>query len=268
MKIVSWNINGYRAITGQNQSKRLDTVSNSNKLFEYIEKAEPDIICLQETKANLEQIANELLFPLGYSGSYFSAERKGYSGVATFAKTQIINIEHKNGFGIEKYDVEGRVIITQYSDFSLFNVYFPNGKKDDIRLNYKLEFYHKLFQYVDIVRQKQPNIIVCGDYNTAHKPIDLAHPKENEKISGFLSIEREKLDAICADGYIDAFRLFNQEADQYSWWSNMRNARQKNVGWRIDYFFLTKPLEKKVKSCYMEQQILGSDHCPIVLELD
>jgi len=341
MKIITWNINGYRSITGQNPSKRYDKINNENKLFDFIKNSNPDIICLQETKANIEQISEELRFPKDFSGEYFSAQRKGYSGVATFVK-QNNNMEgrmqyaptkpqfndrrgvlhtpcnntpckdesnHQNGFGIEKFDAEGRVIATHFSDFSLLNVYFPNGKKDEIRLQYKLDFYKSLFDYaeklrktqpniiicgdyntahkpIDLARPKenekisgflpiereklrktQPNIIICGDYNTAHKPIDLARPKENEKISGFLPIEREKLDEICSLGYVDAFRIFNKEAEQYSWWSNLGQARARNVGWRIDYFFVTENLVPQIKNCYLEPTVFGSDHCPVVLEL-
>ena len=299
MKIITWNINGYRSITGQNPSKRYDKINNENKLFDFIKNSNPDIICLQETKANIEQISEELRFPKDFSGEYFSAQRKGYSGVATFVK-QNNNMEgrmqyaptkpqfndrrgvlhtpcnntpckdesnHQNGFGIEKFDAEGRVIATHFSDFSLLNVYFPNGKKDEIRLQYKLDFYKSLFDYAEKLRKTQPNIIICGDYNTAHKPIDLARPKENEKISGFLPIEREKLDKICSLGYVDAFRIFNKEAEQYSWWSNLGQARARNVGWRIDYFFVTENLVPQIKNCYLEPTVFGSDHCPVVLEL-
>ena len=299
MKIITWNINGYRSITGQNPSKRYDKINNENKLFDFIKNSNPDIICLQETKANIEQISEELRFPKDFSGEYFSAQRKGYSGVATFVK-QNNNMEgrmqyaptkpqfndrrgvlhtpcnntpckdesnHQNGFGIEKFDAEGRVIATHFSDFSLLNVYFPNGKKDEIRLQYKLDFYKSLFDYAEKLRKTQPNIIICGDYNTAHKPIDLARPKENEKISGFLPIEREKLDEICSLGYVDAFRIFNKEAEQYSWWSNLGQARARNVGWRIDYFFVTENLVPQIKNCYLEPTVFGSDHCPVVLEL-
>ena len=268
MKIITWNINGYRSITGQNPSKRYDVISNDNKLFAYINNAKPDVICLQETKANVEQISETVRFPEGFDGKYFSAQRKGYSGVATFVKEEKIDIvSHQTGFGVEKFDAEGRVIVSHFADFSLLNVYFPNGKKDDERLQYKLDFYKSLFDYTQELRGKQPNIIICGDYNTAHKPIDLARPKENEKISGFLPIEREKLDDICLLGYVDAFREFNKDAGQYSWWSNLGQARAKNIGWRIDYFFVTENLVSRLKNCYLEPNVFDSDHCPLVLEI-
>jgi exodeoxyribonuclease-3 len=276
MKIITWNINGYRSITGQNPSKHYDVISNDNKLFAYINSSNPDVICLQETKANIEQISEETRFPKGFYGEYFSAQRKGYSGVATFVrkekidvkKEKIENANYQAGFGIEKFDVEGRVIVIHFSEFSLLNVYFPNGKKDEDRLLYKLDFYKSLFNYTEELRKKQPNIIICGDYNTAHKPIDLARPKENEKVSGFLPIEREKLDDICLLGYVDAFRVKNNEAGQYSWWSNLGQARAKNIGWRIDYFFVTESLVARIKDCYLDPTVFGSDHCPLVLEMD
>jgi exodeoxyribonuclease-3 len=269
MKIISWNINGYRSITGQNPSKRYDKIEKNNKLFAYIEKAKPDIICLQETKTEIEQIDAETRFPAGFEGLYFPAKsRKGYSGVATFVNKNLqknINIEHKTGFSNEKFDSEGRVIVSHFADFCLLNVYFPNGKKDETRLNYKLEFYDSLFAFVKKIAENQPNIIVCGDYNTAHKEIDLARPKENEKISGFLPIEREKLDEICEIGFVDAFRIKNKEAENYTWWSNFGRARERNIGWRIDYFFVTKAFADNVLECYAEPNEFGSDHCPLVL---
>jgi len=266
MKIISWNINGYRSITGQNPSKRYNVVNNDNKLFDYIGKSNPDIICLQETKANINQIASELLYPNGYNGHYCSADKKGYSGVATFVKNNI-DAKHSAGFGIEKFDSEGRVIITETANFTLLNVYFPNGKRDAERLNYKLNFYDSIIDFIEKMRKQQPNILICGDYNTAHHPIDLANPKQNEKESGFLPIERVRLDYLEQLGYIDAFRQFNKEPHQYSWWSNLGNARARNVGWRIDYFWATAKFLSNIKNCYMEQEIMGSDHCPVVVEL-
>ena len=266
MKIISWNINGYRSITGQNPSKRYDEITTDNKLFAYIEKSNPDIICLQETKAEMEQITSEMRFPKNYTGLYCSSRvRKGYSGVATFSKSPA---QHQAGIGIEKFDNEGRVIISHYDNFSILNVYFPNGQKDDERLNYKLDFYDALFVFAKELEKSQPNIIVCGDYNTAHKEIDLARPKENEKISGFLPIERAKIDKIIALGFVDVFREMNQSSGQYTWWSNRGQARRNNVGWRIDYFFVTKNFLRNIKSCFIEPTILGSDHCPIILEVD
>lgn len=267
MKIISWNINGYRAITGQNASKRYDKITKNNKLFEYITKNNPDIICLQETKAAKEQILEENLYPVGYSGEYFSAtSKKGYSGVVTFCKTE--PMKYTTGFGKEIFDIEGRVLISNYENFVLLNIYFPNGTSGDERIKYKLNFYDEFFSYLKELEKKQKNIIVCGDYNTAHFPIDLARPKENENNSGFLEIERKKLDELCELDYIDIFRKLNPEKIDYSWWSNRGRARENNVGWRIDYFFVSKHLVSKVKNCYYDTNTDGSDHCPIILEID
>lgn len=267
MKIITWNINGYRAITGQNSSRRYNVVTKENKLFAYISEANPDIICLQETKADRSQIDEENLFPENYSGEYFSAtSRKGYSGVVTFAKTP--PTRYSFGFDEERFDREGRVIISHYPDFVLLNIYFPNGTSGDERVEYKLEFYDKLFEFLGALRKTQSNIIICGDYNTAHNEIDLARPKENQNNSGFLEIERVKLDELIELGFSDVFRKRNPELVQYSWWSNRGLARENNVGWRIDYFFVSNNLMPKVKDCFYEMEVQGSDHCPLVLDID
>ncbi len=265
MKIISWNINGYRAITGQNVKKKYDTFSNDNKLFEYIEKENPDIICLQETKASIEQISPELVAPNGYNHYYHSCRsKKGYSGVVVFSKKEAIcNLN----IGEEKFDCEGRIIELDFGEFTLYNVYFPNGTSGDHRVEYKLEFYDLLFNYIEKKRISNPNIIICGDYNIAHNEIDLARPKENIGISGFLPKERIKMDWIENLGYIDTFRLFNKEPNNYTWWSQRGRAREQNVGWRIDYFFTSNNLVSKIKSSYHQPNQEGSDHCPIILEL-
>jgi len=267
MKIISWNINGIRSLIGQNPSKNFDKVSNDNKLFEYIEKEQPDIICLQETKAEPEQIKEELRYPPGYYG-YFnhSKAKKGYSGVVTYSKQKPLNFI--SDIGEEKFDREGRIMQTEYKDFFLFNVYFPNGTSGQDRVDYKLEFYDFLFNYIENIRKSGKPVIVCGDYNTAHFPIDLARPDENKDTSGFLPIERVKLDRIIELGYIDTFRQFNKEPQNYTWWSNRARARENNVGWRIDYHFVTNNLIDAVQNSYHQPDILGSDHCPIVLELN
>ena len=266
MKIISWNINGYRAITGQNPSKRFDKVTKENKLFRFIESEKPDIICLQETKASPDQIDKELICPSGYEYFYNSSVvKKGYSGVAVFSK---IKPEKFNfDLNVEKFDVEGRVLELHFEDFILFNVYFPKGYEDSERLNYKLEFYEVFFGYVEKLNKKGKKIIVTGDYNTAHHEIDLARPKENVTVSGFMPIEREKLDWIEKLGWVDTFRLFHKDGGHYTWWSQRGGARAKNIGWRIDYFFVTKNLLDYVKDTYHKPEVEGSDHCPIFLEL-
>ncbi|MFA6571532.1 MAG: exodeoxyribonuclease III [Bacteroidota bacterium] len=266
MKIVSWNINGYRAVTGQNESKRFDVVTKENKLFSYISAEKPDIICLQEIKADLEQITEELRSPKGYN-SYFHtcSVKKGYSGVAIFSKTEPLELNNK--FGKEKFDGEGRFLEVKFKDFTLFNIYFPKGYTDNDRLDYKLEFYDEFFRYIQKLLKKEKNIIISGDYNTAHHEIDLARPKENVNTSGFLEVERKKLDELVKLGFIDSFRMFDNKNGTYSWWSQRGRARENNVGWRIDYNFVSQSLKDKVKNAYIQPHILGSDHCPVVLEL-
>jgi exodeoxyribonuclease-3 len=253
-KIVSWNVNGIRAI-------------KKKGFFEYLEQENPDVLCVQETKASIEQLEDDLINPLGYYSSiYHSCSiKKGYSGTAIFFKEKPIN--KFTGFGIEKFDNEGRVSSIEYKDFILFNVYFPNSAMDG-RLEYKLEFYEHFFAFCNQLKEKGKNLIICGDYNTAHKEIDLARPKDNLKSSGFLPIERKWIDKIIEYGYIDTFRYFNKEPGFYTWWSMQTRARERNIGWRIDYHFVTNSLINKVKSSYMRPEIIGSDHCPIVLELD
>lgn len=267
MKIISWNINGIRSLLGQNPSRKYDQITRDNKLFTFIEQEEPDIIMLQETKAEPEQILPELRCPPGYHG-YFnhSKARKGYSGVVTYSKIEAIRSE--TNIGIDRFDIEGRVSETEYKDFVLFNVYFPNGTSGMDRVDYKLEFYDALFDYVERIRAKGKPIIISGDYNTAHYPIDLARPKENEEVSGFLPIEREKLDKIVNMGYVDTYRMFTSEGNNYTWWSQRGRARENNVGWRIDYHFVTDNFTNSIRKSYHMPDVQGSDHCPIVIEID
>jgi exodeoxyribonuclease-3 len=200
-----------------------------------------------------------------YHISFNSAERKGYSGVATYSKQKPLSI--KKGFGIERFDKEGRINIHEYPDFTLFNIYYPNGKKNEERLNYKLDFYDTFLSYADNLKAEGKNIIVCGDFNTAHKEIDLARPNENEKRSGFLTVERAWIDTFIDHGYIDTFRIFNKNPENYSWWDYKTRARERNVGWRIDYFFINKELKSKIKNAFILSEITGSDHCPIGIEI-
>ncbi len=264
MKIVSWNVNGYRSITGQNPSKRYDKVTKENKFFAYIAREEPDIIAIQETKASPEQINEDLRTPEGYFAYYNSAKtKKGYSGVAVFTKKEPNEVRY--GFGESRFDDEGRIIETIYDDFTLFNIYFPKGYADNERLAYKLDFYDYLFDYLN--KNKDRNYIISGDYNTAHKEIDLARPKQNIGTSGFMPVEREKLDRLIDMGFKDSFRLFTEEGGHYSWWSQRGRAKENNVGWRIDYHFVSNVLSKEIVNSYHQPEQTGSDHCPIVLEI-
>lgn len=253
MIILSWNINGIRA-------------ADKKGLFNWFKKESPDILCLQEIKATEEQVPPHLRNPPQYHTFFNSAEKKGYSGVVTYTKEKPREV--KKGFGIEKFDSEGRILITEYSSFVLFNIYFPNGKKNQERLDYKLDFYDTFLAYADNLKALEKNIVVCGDFNTAHKEIDLARPKENEHISGFLPVERAWIDTFIDHGYIDTFRNFNQEPDQYSWWDLKTKARERNVGWRIDYFFVNKEFLSHIKNAFIMQDVMGSDHCPVGIEIE
>ena len=230
IRIVSWNVNGIRA-------------AHRKGFLDWFEEDRPDILCVQETKAQEEQFPADLRGIEGYHKFYSSAEKKGYSGVALYTTTEPVSVEP--GFGIERFDSEGRTLQVDMGDFVLFNVYFPNGKSSDERLTYKMEFYEAFLDHIETLRSQGRNIVVCGDVNTAHKPIDLARPKENAKISGFLPIEREWIDKLVECGYVDTFRMFNEEPDQYSWWNQRANSRARNVGWRIDYFFVNEEFREK-----------------------
>jgi len=252
MKVLSWNINGLRA-------------AEKKGFYQWFTKESPDILCLQEIKATPDQLPPHIRNVPGYHGFWNPGERKGYSGVATFSKEKPVKVE--TGFGREEFDSEGRILITSYPSFTLFNIYFPNGKKNQERLQYKLDFYDKFLTIADELKAKKRNIVVCGDFNTAHKEIDLARPKENEKISGFLPVERAWIDTFIDHGYVDTFRHFNKEPNQYTWWDMKTGARARNVGWRIDYFFVNKEFLPKIKNAFIMPDILGSDHCPVGIEV-
>jgi len=249
LKILCWNVNGVRAV-------------GRKGFLQWLDEASPDIICLQETKAHPEQLECELKEPQGYSAYWnYPEEARGYSGVATLTREKPLRVE--NGFGIPKFDQEGRTIITQYPQFTLLNVYFPNGKKDEIRLKYKMDFYDVFLKFVDQLQGRGEKLIVCGDFNTAHKEIDLARPKENGSVSGFLPMEREWMDEFVTHGFVDAFRYFSKEPNQYTWWDLKSRARERNVGWRLDYFFITENLMKSVSKAFIMSEVMGSDHCPV-----
>ena len=252
MKMISWNVNGIRA-------------AQRKGFLDWFGEEGPDVLCVQETKASPEQLSEELVRVGGYHSYFSSAERKGYSGVATFTRAEPQEVRH--GFGIEKFDNEGRTLRLDFGDFVLFNIYFPNGKASDERLEYKMEFYDAFLKHLDQLRADGRNVIVCGDVNTAHREIDIARPKANEKISGFLPMEREWMDQWIAHGFADTFRMFNQEPDNYTWWDNRGGARARNVGWRIDYFFINQGFKERVTNAFIMPEVMGSDHCPIGIEL-
>ena len=252
MKIISWNVNGLRA-------------AERKGFLQWLESENPDILGVQELKAKENQLSTELVSPKNYFAYFNPAQRMGYSGTAIYTKVEPKKI--LNGFGLEEFDIEGRVQMADFGDFIFFNIYFPNGKKNIQRLEYKLDFYDAALEYFDKLVRSGKKLIITGDYNTAHKEIDLARPKENETISGFLEVERKWLDQLVEHGYIDCFRKFNENPHEYTWWSMRSGARQRNVGWRIDYFFCSKNMEDRVKNCYHLPNVMGSDHCPVVLEI-
>lgn len=254
MRIISWNVNGLRAV-----AKRGD--------FNWVNKEKPDILCLQEVKAEADQLPAEIRDAPGYF-SYFSHSkgRKGYSGVAMYTKIKPEKIEY--GMGVDKYDQEGRMIVAYYKDFVLLNVYFPNGGGGPERLQYKLEFYDEFLKFINKIKNGGKSVIFCGDINTAHEEIDLARPKENDKNTGFLPEERAWLDEVVAHGYVDIYRHFNpHKKEAYTYWDMKTRARDRNVGWRIDYFFASHNILKKITGTKILSNVYGSDHCPIELDM-
>jgi exodeoxyribonuclease-3 len=254
MRLISWNVNGIRAVVKKG-------------FFDWFVDASPDVLCVQETKAHPDQLTSDLRQPSGYHAYWNAAQRKGYSGVTTWSVEEPLSVEA--GFGVEEFDVEGRVLMAAYPDFKLFNVYFPNGRRDLARLDYKQRFYAAFLEHCAALHARGERLIVCGDFNTAHQPIDLARPKQNQKTSGFLPEEREWLDRYLTHGFVDTFRaLHPDQAERYTWWMYMRNARARNIGWRIDYFIVSEALMPAVTEATILSDVMGSDHCPTVLELD
>lgn len=254
MKIISWNINGIRAGVKKGS-------------FDTIFKLKPDILCLQETKAEVSQLTKEILEPAGYT-SFFSSSKikKGYSGVAVYTKEKPTKIFY--GIEMPGDDDEGRTVTLHFKDFILINCYFPNGGGPKERLQYKLEFYDFFLKYVNKLKKINKNIIFTGDLNVAHTEIDIARPKENEKHVGFLPEERAWVDEVVAEGYTDIFRHFYpNKKDVYTYWDQKTRARERNVGWRIDYFFVSPTLLPKIKNFKTHSDFMGSDHCPIEINL-
>ncbi len=250
MKLISWNVNGIRACL--------------NKGFmDFFEKENADIFCVQETKMQEGQI--ELILE-GYYQYWNSAQKKGYSGTAIFTKEKPINVSY--GIGIEEHDKEGRVITLEYEKFYMVNVYTPNSKRELERLEYRMIWEDEFRKYLLKLNKIKP-VIMCGDLNVAHKEIDLKNPKTNHRNAGFTDEERNKMTKLLESGFTDSFRyLYPNKENIYSWWSYMFHAREKNVGWRIDYFIVSKTVEKQIKEANIYTEILGSDHCPVGLEID
>jgi exodeoxyribonuclease-3 len=252
MRLLSWNVNGLRAIYKKN-------------FLEWFDSEQADIYCIQETKSHLDQLPKKLIERPDYKGYFAQAERKGYSGVALWSKIKPEKVSYE--LGLPRFNNEGRLIEAVYEDFSLFNVYFPNGKASRERLQFKMDYYETFLKRMSDLLREDKKIVICGDVNTAHQEIDLARPKENEKVSGFLPIEREWIDRLLGLGFIDTFRYFQKDPGHYSWWDYKTRARERNVGWRIDYFFISNNLKDNLKSAFIESEVMGSDHCPIGIDL-
>ncbi|MCC7554021.1 MAG: exodeoxyribonuclease III [Methanobacteriaceae archaeon] len=254
INLSSWNINGIRAIY------------KKEGFMNWFNSVDSDLILFQETKAQIDQIPKELYRNEKYHSYYSSAIKKGYSGVAAFSKIEPNEVITE--IGKKEFDGEGRFLRLDFDDFILMNLYWPNGGMGDERLKYKLDFYDAFLDYVVDLKEAGNNLIICGDLNTAHKEIDIARPKENEKVSGFMPIEREWIDKFLDSGFVDTFRMFNNEPDQYTWWSYRTRARDRNVGWRLDYFFVNEEFQENVTSATIESDVMGSDHCPIELKIE
>jgi exodeoxyribonuclease-3 len=252
MRILSWNVNGIRAVERKGFLKWL-----------YGEL--PDILCVQETRASPEQLSQDIQQPEGYYADWSYPEKKGYSGVATFSREKPLTTRYD--LGAEGFDTEGRIIITEYPDFTLVNAYFPNGKRGEARLRYKLDFYELTLEFVERIRSENGRVIIGGDFNTAHKEIDLADPEKNQNTSGFLPVERAWMDRLVASGYVDTLRYFNKEPKQYTWWDLRTRARDRNIGWRLDYFFISDNLLDSITGAFIMPEVMGSDHCPVGIEL-
>ena len=256
IKLISWNVNGLRAVMKKDFTGILTAL-------------DADICAIQETKLQADQRDEDMIRIKDYESYWaYSTIKKGYSGVVTYSRLKPLEVN--TGIGIQKYDNEGRILELKFKNFIFFNIYFPNGQMSEERLQYKLDFYHDFFSYTDKLKKKGKSLIITGDFNTAHNEIDLKHPKANQDRSGFLRIERDWLDRIVERGYVDTFRQLYPDTVKYSWWSYRFNARKNNAGWRIDYFFVTQDLFDKgrIKEAFIDNDIYGSDHCPVGLILE
>lgn len=252
-RIITYNVNGIRAALKKGWA-------------DWAKSADADIICIQETKAQPEQLDNTVFEALGYTSYFYSAEKKGYSGVAIFSKQVPKHVEY--GCGIEKYDKEGRIIRADYEDFSVISAYFPSGSSGDERQAFKMEFLADFQEYINELKEDYPNLIVCGDYNICHLDIDIHNPEKQHNTSGFLPEERAWVSNFINSGFIDSFRHFNMEPHHYSWWSYRAAARARNKGWRIDYNMVSSPMKDRLSRAVILPEAKHSDHCPVLLEID
>ena len=252
MRLYSWNVNGLRAVLGKG-------------FLKWVRREKPDVLCLQETKLQPDQLPDELARLRSYKTWLAAGERKGYAGVGLMSRSEPMSVSRE--LGEYKFDREGRIIEADYEDFVLLTTYFPNGRMSKERLAYKLEFYDWYLDHLIDLKGAGRSVVVCGDFNTAHQERDLTHPKANAKTSGFLPEERAWMDKFIAAGYVDTFRLFTSEGGHYTWWSYRFRARDKDIGWRIDYHCVDQDFADRVKSSTILKQVMGSDHCPVQLTL-
>jgi exodeoxyribonuclease-3 len=252
MKIITYNLNGIRA-------------AMSKGLIDWISQVSPDVLCVQEIKANPDQVGVFEFEELGYHHYWYPAQKKGYSGVAIFTKQKPKHIEY--GCGIKEYDDEGRILRIDFEEFSVMSVYHPSGSSGDLRQAFKMEWLEAFLNYINQLKATYPKLVICGDFNICHKAIDIHNPKSNANTSGFLPEEREWMEQFINSGFVDSFRYFNQEPDQYSWWSYRAGSRAKNLGWRIDYNFVTDNLKNRISRSVILPSAIHSDHCPVLLEM-
>ena len=252
-KIVSWNVNGFRSVARKGW-------------LDWLGQEQPDILCMQEIRATPDQLDEELIEPLYYKNFFVSAEKKGYSGVSVYTKIDPEDVII--GLGDEKFDNEGRTITVKYKEFTLVNAYFPNGQRDHARVPFKLDYCALFLEHCLKLRECGERLILCGDFNTAHCAIDLARPESNKNTTGFLQSERAWIDELLSKNFIDVYREVNGSVEgRYTWWSNRKGVRERNIGWRIDYFFISSELISDVQSAEHLSEVRGSDHCPIKIEL-
>ncbi len=253
-RLFSWNVNGLRA-------------TQKKGFLDWLVREKPDVLGLQETKCHPDQLDEELRNPPGYHTYWASAERKGYSGVALYSRKEPESVQI--GLGISKFDSEGRTIVADYGEYVLITAYFPNGSRDHSRVPFKMEYKREFLAFCNNLSEEGRSVIFCGDVNTAHNEIDLARPKQNKKTTGFLPLEREWIDEVVELGYVDTFReLHPDQIDAYTWWSYIGGARDRNVGWRIDYFFASPDLLPRIQAADIHPDIYGSDHCPVSLSIE
>jgi len=252
MKLASWNVNGIRA-------------ASRHGFLDWLQKEQADVVSIQETKANKEQLDAAIVNPDGYKSFWHSAKKSGYSGVAIYSKVEPISVNE--GLGLEEFDSEGRVLVAEFPLFTLINSYFPNSQRDHARLDYKLRFCSAMGAFCETLRKKGKNLVLAGDFNIAHTEIDLKFPKANENNAGFLPQERAWIDAFLKTGYVDSFRHFDNSPGNFTWWSYRPGVREKNIGWRLDYHLVNSEFRGRLKNSLHRTKILGSDHCPVILEI-